>query len=142
MSHHLINRGGVFPPGGYPYTDPRTKMIFNGMEADFYGQVQKILNHRLANPNLYPRGEVGQLDPNSIAAQLDTYQCQRLGNHSKYCLDGNAPAVYPGRELRTQPSNQVCGKCGGQLLAVGCATCASFRISSYKCPQCGWTRGV
>lgn len=138
---NLINKQGPYPPGGYPFVDPRTGMKFNGMEAGFYEQVSKIQRHRLANPNLYPRNEVGYLGYNNIATELDQYQCARLGNHPQFCSDSAAaPTTRPGRELRTQPSDVNCPRCGNRMVGVGCQTCVSFKLQHYHCNACGFDK--
>ena len=49
----LSRTNGPMPPGGYPFTDPRTGLRFHGMEGQFETQVRKIIEHRLANPAVY-----------------------------------------------------------------------------------------
>ena len=133
---YLKTRSGGFLPGGYPFKDPRTAKTFNGMEADFHGQVHKILQHRLQNPRVYPPGEVGYLDTNSVAAELDAYQCQRLGNDANHCSDGRPLAFDP--PARERQGTKECPRCQNLLIELLCPTCMSERIVGYRCAKCGY----
>lgn len=127
----LIRRNGPFIPGGYPYVDPRTNMRFDGMEADFSEQVQKIIRHRTANPKIYPPAEGKFLSTEFVADELDVYQCQRFGNDPKYCSDGKPFVGTVGRV-----SERKCSICGGPLVERLCPTCSGSRVIGYTCNNC------
>lgn len=129
----LIRRDGPYPPGGYPFTDGRTGFKFPGMEDTFYGQVRAIIRHRLANENLYPRNQPQFLSLDHVAAELDVYQCNRLGNNPSFCTDGTI-------QVKSGPAtNNPCPACGTLMNARFCATCPSQKWIGWGCPKCGKT---
>lgn len=129
---HLRRRDGPMPAGGFPFTDPKTGMKFAGMEATFKQQVHKIVMHRLANPLKYPTSEPEKFSTEHVAAELDLYTCQRLGNSPNFCTDGSIN-VAPVRVM----TNRFCPDCGSPMMAVYCQTCSRAKVVAYKCQQCG-----
>jgi len=131
----LIRRDGAFLPGGYPYIDPKTGMRFDGMECGFDEQVQRIIKHRLANPNLYPASDPQFLSTTKVADVLDEYQCDRLGRSDQYCVGEGAA------QKNLSPSYLVntLGKCscGGEWEERYCPTCSSKRLVGWTCKVCG-----
>ena len=134
----LITRTGPLISGGFPFKDPRTGMDFNGMEGTFDDQVSKIAAHRFANPEKYPRNEVGFLDRTSIENELEAFQANRLNNSPLYFYDDSKPQ---GQSLQ-QPAGKIvadkyCAKCGGSMAEIYCQTCSSRRVIGVKCQTCG-----
>jgi hypothetical protein len=120
--------------GGYPYTDPKTGMKFDGFDAGGFGdQVLRVRAHRVANPKIYLPGDVA-LTVEYIANQIDEYQCLRHGNNPRYCLDENQPAL-----PASVASDRACS-CGEKLNPVYCPTCSGQKITHYICPKCGRTQ--
>lgn len=128
----LIRTTGPMPPGGYPFTDPRTGLRFHGMEGQFDLQVRRIIAHRLANPTVYPQSDPKWLSIEYVAGELSDYTCQRLGNNPKFCGDGSIKS-----NSKTFAVAGVCGSCGGALKAMYCKTCTRQRLVGYECTQCG-----
>lgn len=131
----LIRRTGAMLPGGYPYTDPKTGMKFDGFDAGGFGdQVLRIIRHRMANKARYPATEPQFLDEAFVANQVDEYQCLRLGNDPRYCQDESQPGI----NLPAVTADSKC-QCGGALLPRYCPTCKGQRIIGYICGVCGKT---
>lgn len=134
----LITRTGPLISGGFPFKDPRTGMEFAGMEGTFDDQVTKIAAHRWANPEKYPRNEIGFLDRTSIENQLEAFTAQRLNNSPLYFYDDAAPQG----QNNLQPAGKIvadkyCSKCGGSMAEIYCSTCSGSRTIGFKCQQCG-----
>lgn len=130
----LINRNGLFPPGGWQFKDSRTGMRFT--DGDFNDVVAAIIKHRKANPRLYPPDEIEAFDFASVANELDAHTCSRLKGDSRFCQSGDPiPVNTDGLELMLMPNS--CPKCdcktGWQNL---CRTCAGKRVVSYICENC------
>lgn len=126
----LVRRDGSMPPGGYYFQDAKTGMKFDGMSVTFAEQVQKIINHRRANPLVYPASEPKYLLTLSVGQELDDYTCLRLGRNSSYCTgpqSATAPRVVP---------NRLCPTCGAILAPRYCSTCSGNKILAYRCPTC------
>ena len=126
----LIRRTGPFPPGGYPFTDPRTGMKFNGAEATFDQQVNKIIQHRLINPKVYPPDDTQWITVPYVAAELDKFQCDRLGNDPRFCTGPAATVQY------FKLAGKFCDSCGGTLAEVLCPTCGGRKVTGWKCQIC------
>jgi hypothetical protein len=111
-------------------------MSFNGMEGTFDDQVTKIAAHRWANPEKYPRNEIGYLDRTSIENQLEAFTANRLNNSPLYFYDDAAPQGQSLPPAGKIVADRFCAKCGGSMAEIYCATCSGQRVIGYKCQQC------
>ena len=129
----LIRRDGGFPPGGYPFQDPRTGKKFDGFEnGGFNDQVRAIIRHRSVNPRLYPASEPKWLDYSDVALELEAYTCNRLGNDPLYCHAENT-RMKPLARVNGFP---VCPVCKETMLPRYCPSCRHKRLIGYRCPKC------
>lgn len=135
MPIRLIRRDGQFPPGGFPYLDPKTGMKFPGLEANFKQQVGKIIAHRFVNGKKYPPEQQQYFDYDFVAEQLDEEQCRRLGNDPRWCHDTEKPN---NRRAAAVPDGEApnCHACGRLMVKRYCRTCGGQRAKGWKCPWC------
>ncbi len=122
-----------FPQGGWPFTDPRTGMKFNGWEGSPMMQAVKIAAHRGANPSKWPDG-TGQ-DLNSIVQELYAQKFSVmpwlfLGQPDK-------DPSYPSNPATVLVNGEKCSCGNTQFTPIYCATCSGKRITGYKCSGCG-----
>lgn len=136
----LISRNPPFPPGGYPYYDPRTGIRYNGLEGTFDDIMRKIQADRKRNPRVYPPDEEqGKfLDLVFIGKSLDEYTCNRLGNSTRWCTDGNGQVINRNYNLG-KIQLTTCPDCNVALQEKICPTCSGHRVIGYVCPKCGRT---
>lgn len=141
----LIRTTGPFPPGGWPYADPRSGMRFPGMEQTFEEQVSKIIRHRLGNygaGKLYDpaKGDEKHISTEEVTYELHEYTCQRLGYDPKFCYpkDHSQQVVLRDKFFET-PNNRTCPKCNNALKDKLCPTCQGNRVIGVECPVCGWS---
>jgi hypothetical protein len=136
MSLQLKNAtASQFPPSGWPFSDPKTGMKFNGWEGTPQMQAVKIAAHRRANPKFYPDG-AGQ-DSNAIIQEL--YQ-QKFSS---------APWLFVGQPDKDPAQGQSQGatiiigekcSCGStEWIPEYCKTCSGRRVIGRKCASCGRT---
>ncbi len=126
-----------FPPGGFPYVDPKTGMRFSGFDGTVHHIAQQVSNHRRANPNLYPVGEHHWFDLNYIVQQIYEQKA------------GVQPWLFVGFPDQTPSATHIPQKtpemgyciCGGsEVEEILCSTCGGRRVTGYKCKSCGKKR--
>jgi hypothetical protein len=134
MSLKLKKPSGQFPPGGWPFTDPRTKFTCNGFEGTPDMQAVKIIAHRRANPHIYPPAEGQWFDRQSVAQEV---MAQKYATNPELFVGGGQPAPKPKRKKIEHPIS-MCQHCGStDWEPVYCPTCGGKRLTGYKCKQCG-----
>ena len=141
MSLFLKNgNSSQFPPGnGWGFTDPKTKMVFNGWEGDWNYVARKVIEHRKANPAFYPDGE-GQ-DLNAVVQEIFKQKHSKMpwlfrGEPDKdvaYSSKSTSPS-----QVANSDSACVCGS--KEVILTYCPTCAGRRVTSKKCASCGKER--
>jgi predicted RNA-binding Zn-ribbon protein involved in translation (DUF1610 family) len=140
MKMQLIYRNGEFPPNGFEFIDPRTGFKIGGTDSNFDETVRKIIQHRLANPKIYPPTDARCLTADFVSDELDTYTCNRLGNSPSYCKDMDERKVFIPPFTIQKPAN-ACPKCGEtDAKPRFCQTCAGSRILGFICSKCGFER--
>jgi hypothetical protein len=118
-------------PGGWAFTDARTGKKFDGMSVSFDEQVGKIIQHRLLNPRVYPATELKFLTFEDVQAELDKFQCDRLGNAKRFCTGPQATANY------FKLAGKFCPECGGTMMERFCPTCGGRRkVVGWTCQRC------
>lgn len=133
----LKNPNGGYPPGGWAFHDNRTGLNFDGMSATLEQQELKIIQHRRANPRVYPQSEGNWFERQSVRQEI----FQQL--HAK------SPGLFVGFErqaitktkfvIGSQPTTKcTCGE--SEATPVYCATCGGQKISGWKCVKCGKQR--
>lgn len=136
MLYEIIRREGTFPPGGFIFTDPRTGHQFDGI--GFKRTVDAIVEHRRANPRLYPTSDGKYLDWEFTAQELSIFSCQRIGNQSQFCKLVNGANVFkPEPMSEVMKMDRVCAKCGEVNGKVKlCETCGGRKVIGFFCVQC------
>ncbi len=135
MGWHLIRLDGEWPPGGYPFTDPKTGQKFDGMSADLKSQCLNVITHRFANPKKYPPTNVNAFDFDHVLREISEYQCLRLGNNPRFCFDTEHPTRRT-KEVQTVDGVPVCPSCGKMMIPYRCPTCSGTRIRGWQCQGC------
>lgn len=129
-------------PGGIPFRDPRTGMEFPGMQANWDGQITKIINHRRANKVIYPADEEGgkYFQVHQVDAELLESQRARLKNDKRIFTDG---VEVQHDAIKVNSPAHPCPYCTSmEATPKFCPTCASKRIISWVCKQCGKERSA
>jgi hypothetical protein len=126
-----------FPPnGGWGFIDPRTGMRFNGWEGDQFAIARKVIEHRRANPKVWPQDEVG--DQNSVVQEIFKQKHATTPWLFRGEPDQNSGA-YPSA-TQTQEQTILGEKCtcgSVEYEPVYCKTCSGKRIVGTKCKSCG-----
>ena len=121
-------------PGGFMYQDPRTPaMKWDDTHSFLEDRVREVITFRAANPSLYPEPE--WTNSLYVRAQIETYNCERLGNDGRYCIEDAPPA--PSAPSIVAPRISPC--CSVEIVPVFCPTCSGRKITHYKCPNCDKT---
>lgn len=137
MMLKLKQPNAQFPAGGFGFTDPRTKRVWNGYEGTPQMTAVSIVQHRQANPTLYPPSETQWFDVLMVIQEIYAYKFQTMpelfvgyGGPPITIAAVTSPAAQP-------PSGLVCS-CGSTSFSpVYCATCGGQKIKSWKCNSCG-----
>jgi hypothetical protein len=136
MPLRFKNPRGPFPSGGYPFTDPKTGMKFDGMSADVLLQSRNVFKHRSANPKLWPNGTFTIA---SISQEIIEFTCRRLPG---WCEDSEQPnqtvKAMIKRPAIKVPAGKVCQRCGSNnLIPTWCKTCGGSKLTGWHCNNCG-----
>ena len=137
MSLRLKNASASqFPPGGWPFTDPKTGRKFNGWEGTPQMIAVKVVEHRRANPSLYPDG-AGQ-DVNAIIQEIFAQKVKAM----PWLFTGfpdQGPGAYPSQPAPASVSirGEKCSCGATEFKPVYCPTCSGRRIIGYTCASCG-----
>lgn len=99
----LISRNN-FPPGGFPYREPKLNWSSPRDGAPFNIRVQQMQAVRVANP-------ASGLDPSwdACALALDEYTCARIGYDPTWCV---SPADPMAKAIAAARKPAKCGGCG------------------------------
>jgi hypothetical protein len=107
MAGFRLRRFTPFPPGGFPYE--QNQGIHHKFKAEGYSirqQAEKVLSFRTANG--LPRATFEE-----VMEDIDRYQCLRLGNHDRWCVDETASTKpYTESQPAARRKQGGCGTCG------------------------------
>lgn len=134
MALHIrqINRG--WPTNGFPFTEPKTGKLFDGMSADLRLQAQNVIQHRKANPNIFPPNDLGLFDQHNVERQIINQICAA---RPEACYDDSLPEIMTQPQQSIAPASKKCFKCGSSdLEPIYCKTCSGKRILAYRCKAC------
>lgn len=140
MSHKLKNPNGAWPPSGFPFTDSRTGMKFDGMSADIKLQSLNIIQHRKANPKVYSVAEPQWFNVAMVRQEVVDQICN---NNPHLCHGMDAPSVThkvpkAANVVAVVPAGKKCYKCGGtEFSPILCRTCGGGKVKGYTCLSCG-----
>lgn len=101
MSRWRLRTYEITPPGGYPFSQDGINFPSQPM---IEAQAKAVSNYRKGNGK--PRASI----PEALA-DVDCYQCQRLGNMPQWCIPADAQnqvAVAPSAPIIAPPC-QGCG---------------------------------
>lgn len=141
-------RPGSFPNGGFPFTDPRTGRRFDGMSvSDTTMQARKVIEHRLANPRIYPQNESQWFSLSGVIAEVVLAICS---NNPDACMEPG-DSVRRSNDTRQAPikaapsADVLCPQCGaGDWEMIystgGCKSCGK-KLSGRRCRKCGHLTG-
>lgn len=139
MPLKLRTRAGAWPPGGFPFKDPRTGKTFDAMSADLALQAKNVIAHRSANPRIYPRDEAQYFFADAVKQEIVDQIC---ANRPELCTDhvGGRIEPQPIPKGVTVPSVQAgkrCYKCGGtEFDPIFCKTCSGSKVKAWLCRGC------
>jgi hypothetical protein len=125
-------QGSAWPPGGFPFVDPRTGMKFDAMSGNIDHKIGQVQQHRRANPTVYPNGEGTSAD--FIRQEIVDYMC---GRNMSLCMEGTITSM-------AKPSNPAaivqtvnCPSCGKiDAVPTFCVTCGGNKVKYWTC-SCG-----
>jgi hypothetical protein len=131
-------QAGQFPPGGWPFRDPRTGWNVAGVKAyeqDYSLLATKIIDNRKSNPHLYPPNDPKFFDHNSVVQEIFA---QKYVTNPGLFVGGTPAPIQPKKPVTTLSPTTTCPKCGGtNFEPTYCPTCGGRRINGYKCKSCG-----
>lgn len=130
----MIIRHNGWQHGGYPFTDPRTGMKFDGLSANLKNQAAKVVLHRKANPAIYPPSDARYLKTDLVAQEIQDQICARRPD---ICRPGNTRPVATRLAVAVTPN--ACPKCNGPLVEKMCPTCSGRRVVGWYCNTCKLT---
>lgn len=128
-------RGTRFPPGAFPFTDPKTGYKFDANAGNLDFRIKDVRKHRLANPNVY--SDKKYLDEDFIRQEIIEFMCHKT---PEICQEGDVDVSTikvsdPSKVVQTQ----TCTNCGSSTNAhpVFCASCGSGDRVKYWLCSCG-----
>ena len=141
MSLQLKSPNSHFPAGGYDFTDPKTGMKFTDPH-NIQQQTQLIIQHRKANPDIYPVHELVAFEQGAVSQEVINQVC---GRHPELCQDSSLPlVVMPGSGPAAEvpvigpKADQGECECGNSVFTfIFCKTCSSRKVVGYRCTVCG-----
>ncbi len=129
----LKQPNGSFPPGGWPFTDPRTKKTWNGYEGTPQMHAISIIAHRRMNPKVYSPDEPQWFDMLLVIQEI---YAQKFATQPAI-FRGQADATL-GVVQKPVSGDQKCSKCGAtDFEPVYCKTCGGQKVKGWKCRSCG-----
>lgn len=126
-----------FPHGGWPFRDERTGFTCKPHEGTPAMHAVKIIAHRRANPQHYPRNESKWFDQASVIQEV---YAQKAKTHPQLFIGFPDAVIVPRAEIVINPGRgpQSECSCGAKTFEpIYCKTCAGKRVTGYKCKNCG-----
>lgn len=138
---------GVYPPGGFPFKDPRTGKYYEGLSNDLNSRAREIIRDRLLNPKIYPQHESQWFAMTSVIDEIILPICIAWPNYcitdGKYFSTGaeNAAASTPQAKY---VADVLCPQCGAGswekvMKTPTCKSCGP-RLAGWRCSNCGYTK--
>lgn len=113
------------PPGGFPFTDPKTNRKWVGFEWNWDLLAKDIIKHRHDNPHIYARDVAESFNYNSVVQEIFR---QKFATH---------PDIFSGHGGEVKSSN-ACRVCGAtEEEPIFCPTCSGQRVIGTRCLKCG-----
>ncbi len=135
MSDLRLKSGTKFCPSGFPYTDPKTGFKADAYERGFDGAIAMLIQHRQANPKIYPAGEPQHFSPALVKQEFLRHLADKVPQ-----IFAEAPAPSVVRTAAGVPEVCTCG--GTEFEPHQCPTCGGSRIDGYRCKSCGKITGL
>jgi hypothetical protein len=132
---------GGFPPNGWPFTDPKTGFKCNGWEGTPQMHAVKIIQHRRANPGVYPPGESQWFDAAAVIQEIYKQKASTHPHLFRGYPDGPRMVTREQKGSIVVSPTLICGCGSNEWEELYCKTCAGRRITGYKCRKCGKERG-
>jgi hypothetical protein len=123
----------MFPPGGgFSFVDPKTNFRVNGLEGTLEQTAQKVVDHRRANPNVYPASEVNAFELGLVIQEIFL---QKFATHPYLFVGGGEqPGTWEAAQKTPELGSCICGET--KVEPVYCPTCGGQRITGYRCIAC------
>lgn len=123
----------MFPPGGgFSFIDAKTGFRVNGLEGTIEQTAQKVVDHRRANPNVYPPSEVNAFELGAVIQEIFKQKFASMpwlfeggGEQPGFYETGSKPAVL---------GHCICGETAVE--PIYCPGCGGQRITGYRCIAC------
>lgn len=107
----------------------------DGYERSIAGAVDMLIQHRKANPRVFPVGEFRHFSPALVKQEF----LRHLKEKAPHVIaDEPVPAMT--RTETGMPQTCTCG--GAEFEPHQCPTCGGSRIDGYKCVKCGRITGL
>lgn len=117
----------LYPPGGgFGFVEPRTGLRFDGLHGSPHETARKIIEHRRANPHVFPVGEATLFDTESVVQEIFQQKFQAM------------PELFIGHGgAAANPDSGKCTCGANSWEPTYCPTCGGKRINGYRCKACG-----
>ena len=131
-----LRSGTGYPPGGYQFSDTRGGKLWDDCHTTFDERVAEVIKFRSQNPKLYPLDEEGgkYLNRDSVAQEITTFNCSRLGNNPNFCFDGTSMSRNVNETMGVPFEPKKC-ECGTVMLPRLSACCGG-KQAGWDCPSC------
>lgn len=133
----LIRTDGVWPPGGYPFTDSVTGASYKDAQTTFANRIAQVITARKANQRLV--SDPRMLEIPFVAVEISQQICGpgKLNGDRRWCTDGSPPGrasrVSAAAPTTTSMACKFCGK--ATVTASVCKTCGGGKVT-YSCSSC------
>lgn len=131
MSELRLKSGVSFLPNGMDYIDKRTGYKVSAYERGLENAVSMLIEHRKANPRVYPASEYVWFSPSAVKQEF-----LRMAYETRPDLFKGQPVATATRTENGFPKACPCG--GTSFSPEYCRTCGSGqRITGHRCDKCG-----
>lgn len=122
----------AFPPGGFGFVDPKTQMRFNGWEGTYEMTAQKVVEHRRANPTMYPPTDGPSFDLGEVIQEI--FRQKFASMPWLFNGGGEQPGTHEAASKIPELGHCLCGE--SKVEPIYCASCGGSRITGYRCVAC------
>lgn len=135
MNELRLKAGAKFAPSGFPFIDPKTGFKADAYERSFDGAIALLIEHRKANPRVYPPSEPQHFSPALVKQEILRSLVDKAPQ-----IFAEAPAPTAVRASTGVPESCICGST--EFKPHYCVTCGGGRIDGHQCVKCGKLFGL